>query len=63
MLTTRNGKMYEFVPTNEKRDENERDGIAMYDLDPLTGDARVLFDGKEWLGPKPSVEPEPEGAR
>lgn len=51
--------MYEFVPTNEKRDENERDGIAMYDLDPFSGSAVVLFDGHEWLGPKPSVEPEP----
>lgn len=59
MLTTKNGRTYEFVPTNAKRDENELNGIMMYDLDPFTGDAQVLFDGHEWLGPKPSVEPEP----
>ena len=59
MLTTRNGNTYEFVRTNAERDENERGGIEMYDCDPLTDSVQMLFDGREWLGPKPSVEPEP----
>lgn len=63
MLTTRDDDVYAFVPSNAQRDENERNHVAMYDYDPFTGTATVLFDGDTWLGQKPSVEPEPEGAR
>ena len=63
MLTVKTDDVYAFVPTNAERDAHEAAHDVMYDYDPFTGTATVLFDGWEWLGPKPSVEPEPKGAR
>ena len=59
MLTVKNGNVHVFVPTNAERDEHEAAHEKMYDCDPFTSSETVLFDGNEWLGPKPSVEPEP----
>ena len=59
MLTVRNGNVFAFVPSDAQRDENERNGVQMYDYDPFNGNAELAFDGGQWLVPKMSVDPEP----
>lgn len=61
MLTVKNSNVYEFVSTNAKRDANELAGIVMYDLNPLTNEERIAFDGGKWIGERISVEPEGTG--
>ena len=58
MLTVKENNIYAFVGSNAKRDEHEANGTVMYDLDPVGNEAVVAFDGKRWLVPKISVEPE-----
>ena len=58
MLSVKDENTYKFVDSNAKRDEYEASHVAMYDVDAMTGKAKVAFDGNRWLVAKISVEPE-----
>lgn len=62
MLTTMKGDYHEFVASNAQRDLYESRGVVMYDKEPFSDHAEVVFDGERWLVDKIAVEPEPKGA-